>query len=87
MKLNKPKLYNTGFLLDDSLSREKQGLLPQGISSLCYIYQDPEPLMANKYFNNVMFPIRGLGPYDPSPIENDCPCASNLYGQIGYKSA
>lgn len=85
-KINKPKLYNTGFLRDDSLSRMKQGLLPQDISSLCYIFRNPKPLEKNPYFNNVMFPIKGLEPYNGTPIDARCPCASNLYGQLGYNS-
>ena len=32
-----PKLYNTGYLSDDSYSRVKQGLMPQILSSDCYV--------------------------------------------------
>jgi hypothetical protein len=33
---NKPKLYNTGYLLDDTNSRLKQGLMSQDLSSDCF---------------------------------------------------
>ena len=35
--LTKPKLYNTGFLLNDKNSRIIQGLLPQGLSNNCFV--------------------------------------------------
>ena len=31
-----PKLYNTGYLLDDTESRLKQGLMPQDLASDCF---------------------------------------------------
>jgi hypothetical protein len=34
--LTKPKLYNTGYLLNDTNSRLKQGLMPQDLSSTCF---------------------------------------------------
>ena len=71
--------YKLGYLQDDSVSRAKQGLPPQGLASLCYIYAKPDKLEQNPYFNNVMFPLRGLYvDYGIPSIPDDCPCLVNL---------
>ncbi len=75
-----PRLHKLGFQSDDSESRVKQGLLPQGLASLCYIYADEEKLKVNPYFNNVVFPIRGLYvDYGMTEIPSNCPSLSNFH--------
>ena len=37
--LVKPKLYNAGYLLNDSYSRAKQGLMAQTLASDCFVGQ------------------------------------------------
>lgn len=83
--IRKETLYNTGLLRDDSVSRIKQGLDPQGIASYAYIYMPPEALRSNPYFNSIQAPIKGLSPdYSTNSwLSDTCPCASNLYGTIG----
>lgn len=78
--IHAPRLHKLGFLQDDSISRQRQGLMPQGLSSYCYMYADETQLMGNPYFNNVMFPIRGLFVnYGTQPPPSDCPSLSNLH--------
>ena len=80
--LTKPKLYNLGFLLNDKESRIKQGLMPQTISSDCFQDINEKKLRLNPYFNNPLFPIRGL--YVDYNVE---PKSSNAYYFKNIKNA
>ena len=85
--INKPKLYNTGFLQDDKVSRIKQNLLPQELSNNCYVgiqkrvnnnfydnYNITETnLLNNPYYNNRLFPVRQPGPnYGSYNFSKEC---------------
>ena len=83
-KIHNPTLYDTGFLKDDSISRMKQGLDPQGLASYAYIYMSPDALNGNPYFNNVVYPVKGLSPdYSTDYLSPNCVCLQKLYGTIG----
>ena len=69
--LKKPRLYQTGFLVDDRKLRYKQDLLPQNLSNNSFIGIDRPvnndyyrgfnivegELLKNPYYNNRLFPI------------------------------
>jgi hypothetical protein len=48
-----PKLYNTGFLLDDDVSRVKQGLFTQDLSSDCFVTMPYQYRYKNIFKNTV----------------------------------
>lgn len=76
---NKPKLYNTGFLLNDKVSRFKQGLMPQDLSNNCFVGINETNLLKNPYYNNKMFPIRGLyANYEGPNIPDNATCLRNI---------
>jgi len=91
--INKPKLYNTGFLLDDRISRQKQNLMSQELSNNCFVgikrnvndnfydnYNITEKnLMNNPYYNNRLFPVRQpYANYGGYKISNNCECLLNI---------
>ena len=81
--LTKPRLYDTGFLKNDKVSRIKQGLLPQTLSNNCYVtktgFINDTKLVENPYYNNVFFPIRmPFAEYETQPIPDNAICARNL---------
>jgi hypothetical protein len=91
--LTKPKLYNTGFLLDDRDSRIIQGLMPQGLSNNCFVGINKDNnnyyynnynisrsnLDTNPYYNNSKFPIKQpFVNYGIQSIPDDCLCLSNI---------
>ena len=77
--LTKPKLYNTGFLFNDTDSRIKQGLMPQDLSSNCFYGINEKKLLINPYYNNPLFPIRGIYVnYEDKQIPNNSPCLLNI---------
>jgi len=53
--IKKPSLYNTGYVLKDDISRMKQGLMPQNLSSVCFI---------NDKVNNVGINCKNCYNYD-----------------------
>ncbi len=79
MYLIKPKLYNTGFLLNDNIMRYKQDLPNQVISNITITALNDRKILANPYFNNIFFPIRGLNVnYNLSKIPDSCGCLQNI---------
>lgn len=80
--LTKPKLYNTGFLLNDKISRIKQGLLPQTMSNNCYVTStgiiNDTNLLKNPYYNNQFFPIRMPYVEYGTPIPDNSLCLRNI---------
>lgn len=91
--INKPKLYNTGFLLNDRVSREKQDLMPQELSNNCFVgikrsknndfydnYNIVEKnLLHNPYYNNKLFPVRQpYVNYGGYGVPNKCECLYNI---------
>jgi hypothetical protein len=80
-------MYNaSGYLTDYSTSREKQGLLPQGLASLLYIDTKPRDFENNPYFGNVMYPYRPLYVTYGTEMPSNCPCTANLYGELTKKT-
>lgn len=74
-----PKLYNPGFLLNDTISRQKQGLMSQEISNNWPTNINKQNLLKNPYYNNELFPIRGIYVnYDLPEIQNSCSCVRNM---------
>jgi hypothetical protein len=77
--LNKPKLYNTGFLVNDNESRKKQGLMSQDISNNWSVNINEKNLLTNPYYNNKFFPLRGIYvDYQLPIIKNTCSCVRNI---------
>ena len=77
--LTKPKLYNPGFLLNDEVSRNKQGLMPQYISNDCFSCMNEKKLLMNPYYNNSYFPLRGIYVnYEDKQIPNNSPYLRNI---------
>ena len=80
--LNRPKLYDTGFLLNDRISRIKQGLLPQTMSNNCYVTPtgiiNETNLLKNPYYNNPFFPIRMPYVQYGEPIPDNSLCLRNI---------
>ena len=54
--INKPKLYNPGFLLDDKNSRYVQGLLPQDLTNDCFIGLD-KTIPKNRSINKKQYSL------------------------------
>ena len=80
-------LFNTGFLPDTSVSRIKQGLLPQNVANLCQP-MEPSSQLKNSSFmtkmggdcnNNNLYPFPATQySYGPGSIPDDCACARFL---------
>ena len=50
--IKKPSLYNTGYDLNDDISRMKQGLMSQNLSSVCFVNSNnnSQPNMNNSLY-------------------------------------
>lgn len=71
--IKESQLFNTGFLSNTTLSRQKQGLYSQEIANQC----KPEELYCN---NKVMYPFPATQMvYDKSSIPRTCDCVRFLY--------
>lgn len=78
-----PKLYNTGFLLNDKNSRIKQGLFPQTIANDCFVDMNnnvKQNLLKNPYYNNTVYPLKM--PFvtygTENSVPNNCDCLQNI---------
>jgi len=60
--INKPKLYNTGFLLDDRKSRYIQGLLSQELTNDCFVDLN-KTLPKNRQLNNRKYSLSNNPPF------------------------
>ncbi len=60
--INKPKLYNTGFLLDDKKSRKIQGLLSQELTNDCFVDLN-KTVPKNRYIRNRNYSLTKNSPF------------------------